>query len=108
MINPVGSPLFSPQVVEQPQGAAFMGNLAPLQPQTVQPTDFSSMLESMITDTASAVKTAESTSLNAVHGKASIQQVAEAVLAAEMTMQGAIAVRDKITAAYLELSRMAI
>jgi len=108
MINPVGTPGFSPQAVERPQGAAFMGNLAPLQPATVDPSAFSSMLEGMFTDTLSAVKNAEAMSVNAVHGKASIQQVAEAVLAAEMTMQGAIAVRDKITSAYLELSRMAI
>jgi flagellar hook-basal body complex protein FliE len=108
MINPVGSPLFAPQAVEQPQGAAFLGNLAPLQPATVQPSDFSSMLENMITDTLGTVRKAEATSIAGVQGNASIQQVAEAVLAAEMTMQGAIAVRDKITAAYLELSRMAI
>jgi flagellar hook-basal body complex protein FliE len=34
--------------------------------------------------------------------------VVEAVLGAEQTLQAAIAVRDKITAAYLELSRMNI
>jgi flagellar hook-basal body complex protein FliE len=66
------------------------------------------MLETMITDTMGTVRKAEATSIAGVQGNASIQQVAEAVLAAEMTMQGAIAVRDKITAAYLELSRMAI
>lgn len=92
----------------EPQGAAFMGNLAPVTPQTVQPSDFTSLLSGMFTDTANAVKTAEATSLSSVHGNASIQQVAEAVLAAELSLQGAIAVRDKITAAYLELSRMAI
>ena len=54
------------------------------------------------------MKSAETTSIAAVHGNASIQQVAEAVLAAELTLQSAIAVRDKVTAAYLELSRMAI
>jgi flagellar hook-basal body complex protein FliE len=54
------------------------------------------------------VKTAEAASISGVGGKANIQQVAEAVLAAEMTLQSAIAVRDKVTAAYLELSRMAI
>ncbi len=108
MIDAIGARLPTPPTVAQPQEAPFVGNLAPLTPGPTQPTDFTSMLSGMITDTASAVKTAESTSIAAVHGNASIQQVAEAVLAAEMTLQGAIAVRDKITAAYLELSRMAI
>jgi flagellar hook-basal body complex protein FliE len=90
------------------QPTAFVGNLAPLSPAPADPSDFSAMLSGMMMDTAASVKRAESASLAAVQGTASIQQVAEAVLAAEMTLQGAIAVRDKITAAYLELSRMAI
>jgi flagellar hook-basal body complex protein FliE len=108
MIDAIGArlPTFAP--VAQPQDAPFVGNLAPSTPELTQPSDFTSMLTGMITDTANAVKTAESTSVAAVHGSASIQQVAEAVYAAEMTLQGAIAVRDKITAAYLELSHMAI
>ena len=39
-------------------------------------------------------------------GKASVQQVVEAVMSAEQTLQGAIAIRDKVVAAYLEISRM--
>ena len=106
MIDPIGSPLL--RSTPESQGAGFVGNLAPAAAEPAQPTDFASMLSNMISDTVTSVRSAESTSLASVHGKASIQQVAEAVLAAEMTLQGAIAVRDKITAAYLELSRMAI
>jgi flagellar hook-basal body complex protein FliE len=94
--------------LREPQSTPFVGNLAPLKPAPSEPSDFSAMLSGMMADAASTVQQAEATSLAAVHGNASIQQVAEAVLAAEMTLQGAIAVRDKITAAYLELSRMAI
>jgi flagellar hook-basal body complex protein FliE len=108
MINAIGAKLPAPAAVTSPQDAPFVGNLAPSTPEATQPSDFTSMLTGMITDTTNAVKTAESTSIAAVHGSASIQQVAEAVLAAEMTLQGAIAVRDRITAAYLELSHMAI
>ena len=107
MIGPLDSPFLKPTAFE-PQSAAFMGNLAPLAPQPAQASDFTSMLSNMIGETAGAVQNAEATSLASMRGQASIQQVAEAVLAAEMTLQGAIAVRDKITAAYLELSRMAI
>ncbi len=41
-------------------------------------------------------------------GKASVQQVVEAVMSAEQTLQSAIAIRDKVVSAYLEISRMAI
>ena len=44
----------------------------------------------------------------ALQGKASVQQVVEAVMSAERQLQTAIAVRDKVVAAYLEISRMAI
>ena len=106
MIDPVTSPFVRPAL--EPQAAPFVGNLATAQPQAATPGDFTSMLAGMMTDTVSSVRQAEAASISSVHGNASIQQVAEAVLAAEMTLQGAIAVRDKITAAYLELSRMAI
>jgi flagellar hook-basal body complex protein FliE len=106
MIDPVNSPFVRPAL--EPQAAPFVGNLAPAQPQAANPSDFTSMLTGMMGDALSNVRQAEATSLASVHGNASIQQVAEAVLAAEMTLQGAIAVRDKVTAAYLELSRMAI
>lgn len=107
MIEALGSSLIRAPGIE-PRGAAFIGNLAPSTPTSIQPSNFTDMLAGMFSDTANAVRTAESTSISAVHGKANIQQVAEAVLAAEMTLQSAIAVRDKVTAAYLELTRMAI
>ena len=37
-----------------------------------------------------------------------MQQVVEAVMSAEQTLQAAIAIRDKVVTAYLEISRMAI
>lgn len=107
MIDALRSPIMRPAPVET-QPPAFMGNVAPVATPGAQPSDFTAMLASMAGEAVSTVKAAESTSIAAIHGKASIQQVAEAVLAAELTLQSAIAVRDKVTAAYLELSRMAI
>ncbi len=43
-----------------------------------------------------------------IQGTATVQQVVEAVMSAEQTLQGAVAIRDKVVAAYLELSRMQI
>jgi flagellar hook-basal body complex protein FliE len=107
MIDPIRTPLVRSTPVEV-QPAGFMGNVAAINPAAAQPSDFAAMLAGMAGEAVSAVKAAESTSISGVQGKASIQQVAEAVLAAELTLQSAIAVRDKVTAAYLELSRMAI
>lgn len=76
--------------------------------QEAAPADFSNMISQMIADTASALHQAEATSVAAIHGKASVQDVVETVMSAEQSLQAAIAVRDKVTAAYLELSRMAI
>jgi large subunit ribosomal protein L21 len=54
------------------------------------------------------LKAGEATAISGVQGKASVQQVAEQVMAAEHTLQTAIVVRDKVVAAYLELGRMQI
>ncbi|WP_018260088.1 flagellar hook-basal body complex protein FliE [Methylobacterium sp. WSM2598] len=54
------------------------------------------------------LRAGEATAIAGLQGKASAQQVVEAVLSAEQSLQTAIAIRDKVVAAYLEISRMAI
>jgi len=70
--------------------------------------DFGSMLSQLASNAASVVRQAEATSIAGVQGTATVQQVVEAVMSAEQTLQGAVAIRDKVVAAYLELSRMQI
>ena len=70
--------------------------------------DFASVMGQMFTDAANTVRGAEAASIASIKGQASTQQVVESVMAAEQTLQAAIAIRDKVTAAYLELSRMQI
>lgn len=70
-----------------------------------------SFLDAMAQAANSAVdtlKTSEASSIAGIQGKASVQQVAEAVMTAEQTLQTAIAIRDKVVAAYQEIARMAI
>jgi flagellar hook-basal body complex protein FliE len=55
-----------------------------------------------------SLRTGEATALAGMQGKASAQQVVEAVMSAEQSLQTAIAIRDKVVSAYLEISRMAI
>ena len=44
------------------------------------------------------MRTGEAAALAGLQGKASVQQVVEAVMSAEQTLQAAIAIRDKVVA----------
>ena len=44
----------------------------------------------------------------AIEGKASTQQAVMATMEAEKTLQAALAIRDKVVSAFLEISRMQI
>jgi flagellar hook-basal body complex protein FliE len=70
--------------------------------------DFGETLASMATDALSTIKAGETTAMAGMQGKASLQQVVQAVMHAEQTLQTVVAVRDKVVGAYLEISRMQI
>ena len=70
--------------------------------------DFASMMASLASETASSLKTAEASSIMGLQGKASVQQVVEAMMNAERNLQTTIAVRDKVVSAYQEISRLQI
>ncbi len=66
------------------------------------------MVSQLASHAAGVVRNAENISVAGIQGSATVQQVVEAVMSAEQTLQGAVAIRDKVVAAYLELSRMQI
>lgn len=70
--------------------------------------DFASMLGEAIADVAQKLRGAEGVSIAGIKGTASTQEVVEKVMAAEQSLQAAMAVRDKVVSAYMEISRMAI
>lgn len=70
--------------------------------------DFDTLLAQLAGDMVGAMKKSEAVSIAGIQGKASAQQVVEAVLSAEQALQMAIAVRDKVVQAYQEIGRMAI
>lgn len=70
--------------------------------------EFGAVLTQMAANAAGVVRSAEAMSMAGLQGRASVQQVVEAVMSAEQTLQSAIAIRDKVVATYLELSRMQI
>ena len=61
-----------------------------------------------IAGVAQTLRRAEAVSIAGIRGTASTQEVVEKIMAAEQSLQAAIAVRDKVVSAYTEISRMAI
>jgi flagellar hook-basal body complex protein FliE len=106
MIDPISSQWGVPPQA-QTSAPAFIDGVKPVKDAAL-PEDFSSMISQMIAQTASALHRAEESSVAGITGQVPIQDVVESVMAAERMLQAAIAVRDKVTAAYLELSRMGI
>ncbi|PTW60147.1 flagellar hook-basal body complex protein FliE [Breoghania corrubedonensis] len=69
---------------------------------------FSDALANVSMEAVQTLKDGEAAAISGVSGKASAQQVVEAVMSAQTTLQTAIAIRDKVVSAYQEVSRMAI
>jgi flagellar hook-basal body complex protein FliE len=70
--------------------------------------DFGSVMSQMATDTVNSLKGAESMSFKGIQGKANTREVVDAVLEAQQSLQTAMALRDKIVSAYLEVTKMQI
>lgn len=87
-----------------PEGAAP----SPVAAGAGQGGDFARMLSQLAGDTAATVRQGETAALAGIEGKLPLQTVVERVMAAERTLQAALAVRDKTVSAYLEISRMQI
>ena len=62
----------------------------------------------MANRTVGSLESAEQLSVQGMQGKADTRQVVDAVMSAEQSLQAAVAIRDKIVSAYMEISRMAI
>ena len=77
-------------------------------PQQNAQIDFASAMSKAAFDTMSTIKAGETISMDGLAGRAGLQDVVEGVMAAERSFSTAMAVRDKIIGAYLELSRMSV
>lgn len=73
-----------------------------------QSPSFAQVLAQVSLDTVGALRTAEVSAIEGLHGRASTLQVVEAINQAEQALSTAVAVRDKAVQAYQEISRMAI
>ncbi len=69
---------------------------------------FDSLLKAELQHAVGTLQRSEQASIAGVSGQASIQEVVEAVTAAELTLQKVTAVRDRVITAYQEIMRMPI
>ncbi len=84
----------------QAQGPSISGE--------VEQPSFTEHLSQVANNAVDRLKAGEAASISGIQGKASAQEVVEAVMSAELTLQSALAIRDKVVSAYQEVSRMAI
>jgi len=80
----------------------------PGRPEAATGEAFAETVTRLASTTITRLETAEAASLQGLKGEADTREVVDAVLSAEQSLQAAIAIRDKIVTAYLEISRMAI
>lgn len=69
---------------------------------------FDSLLRAELDNAVGALQRSEQASIGAVTGTASVQEVVEAITAAELSLQKVTAVRDRVITAYQEIMRMPI
>jgi len=69
---------------------------------------FASVLSDLATRTVGTLDHAEQMSVQGLQGQADTREVVDAVMSAEQALTAAVAIRDKIVSAYMEISRMAI
>ncbi len=72
------------------------------------PSRFSSLVEDALSQTNSSLQNAEATANTVVTGDASLVDVVTAISAAEVSLEAAIAVRNRMIEAYQEIMRMPI
>jgi len=69
---------------------------------------FGDLVKQAAQGTVDSLKQGEAATMQAIAGKADIGQVVTAVSNAEVTLQTAVAVRDKVIQAYMDIIRMPI
>jgi len=70
--------------------------------------DFASLVKDAATQSINTLKQGEAASVMGLAGKLDLTQVVTAVSNAELTLQTAVSVRDKVVQSYLDILRMPI
>lgn len=84
------------------QSASQPGVAAPKGP------SFSALLREGVEEAVNTLERGENVSARAILGQADLTEVVQAINEAELTLQGAIGIRDRMLQAYQEIMRMPI
>ena len=106
MIGGIGAIQLKPAIgATDGSGSLFQGSAAPTAGAGLS---FADALGQVANKTIGTLQHAEQMSIKALKGDADTRQIVDAVMGAEQALQTAVAIRDKIVSAYLEVSRMGI
>ncbi|MEL7486318.1 MAG: flagellar hook-basal body complex protein FliE [Pseudomonadota bacterium] len=70
--------------------------------------DFSALVRNAVAETSQSLKAGEAAAASVAAGEASLVDVVTAISAAEVTLETAVAVRNRVIEAYQEIMRMPI
>ena len=87
-------------------GAALERGKAPWAP--AEPGGFAGLVQAGLEGASKNLRAGEAKAVEALSGRASLQDVVEAVTEAELSLQKMTAVRDRVISAYQEIMRMPI
>lgn len=93
------------QAYQQVARAASAGAIAA--PEVAKP-DFGALVQSAIAETATSLRAGEQAAASVATGDASLVDVVTAISAAEVSLETALAVRNRVIEAYQEIMRMPI
>jgi len=71
-------------------------------------TSFASVMSNVAKDTINTLKEAENASFAGIKGTMNTREVVDKVMQADQTLQTAIALRDKVVTAFLDITKMQI
>lgn len=90
------------------QSIAQIGASAPRAADAPERPDFGALVKAAVAETDASLRAGERAAASVAAGDASLVDVVTAVSAAEVTLETAIAIRNKVVEAYQEIMRMPI
>jgi flagellar hook-basal body complex protein FliE len=107
-IQTIGAALSTVKDVATTSGASSARNVLGSAATAGASPSFADVMGNMAAEMTSSLKQSEAASLQGIRGEANTREVVDAVMQAEQSLQTAIAIRDKVVSAYLEIARMPI
>lgn len=101
MIDPISNSLIS-------SAANVASNAASARTGAPAGASFAETLKAAAGTTVSAIRESEATAMQAMQGGANMQEVVQATVTAELAIESAVAVRNKMIESYQEIMRMPI